>query len=235
MKESQIRILAFGDFYVDAAKRLLLTSDGENMPLMPKAFDTLLYLVERSGKIVGKDELMSAIWAGRIVEENNLTQNISTLRRVLGEKHGENRFIATVPGQGYKFVAEVCAHESVEKLEALAAVPSQESIIQASPLQSPSQLPLPPPPFSINENRRHEAANAKSPGRLWLVALAMICIAGVGAATVYFWRGNATSFSTATVKTVAVLPFKPLLGEVRNEALEMGITDTLINKISSSE
>ena len=124
INESQIGMLAFGDFHVDAAKRLLLNRDGESMPLMPKAFDTLLYLVERSGKIVSKDELMSAIWADRVVEENNLTQNISTLRRVLGERHGENRFIATVPGQGYKFVAEVRAHELVEKLAAAVVVVS---------------------------------------------------------------------------------------------------------------
>lgn len=67
--ESPAGFLAFGNFYVDAAKRLLLTCDGESVPLMPKAFDTLLYLVERSGKIVGKDELMLAIWADRVVEE----------------------------------------------------------------------------------------------------------------------------------------------------------------------
>ena len=135
INDSQIGIFAFGDFYVDAAKRLLLTRDGESMPLMPKAFDTLLYLVERSGRIVSKDELMAAIWADRIVEENNLTQNISTLRRVLGEKHGENRFIATVPGQGYKFVAVVRVHELAEKLAAAVVVdPPPERLMQPMPL-----------------------------------------------------------------------------------------------------
>ncbi len=240
MKESQIGIIAFGDFYIDAAKRLLLTRGGETLPLMPKAFDTLLYLVQRSGKIIGKDELMSAIWADRIVEDNNLTQNISTLRRVLGEKHGENRFIATVPGQGYKFVAEVRPHESAERLAPLAALLLEEPGSSAPPLSPPpappSAVPVSfPPSLSTNEDRRQEAAKERSSGRLWLPALALICAAGVSAAVIYFWRGNETPASTATVKTVAVLPFKPLLGEARNEALEMGITDTLITKISSSE
>src|SRR5678816_35218 len=99
-------VYEFGDFRIDAAKRLLLKGD-EAVPLMPKAFDTLLYLVEHNGKVIERDELMTAIWADTIVEENNLTQNISSLRRVLGEKHGQNQFIATVPGHGYKFVAAV--------------------------------------------------------------------------------------------------------------------------------
>src|SRR5687768_10014901 len=74
---------------------------------MPKALDILLYLVQRAGTVVEKDELMDAIWPDTAVEENNLTQNISALRKALGEKHRDNRFIATVPGRGYKFVAEV--------------------------------------------------------------------------------------------------------------------------------
>ncbi len=79
---------------------------------MPKAFETLLYLVRHSGKVIEKDELMREIWADTIVEENNLTQNISILRRVFGEKPGEHRYIATVPGRGYKFVAKVVLSES---------------------------------------------------------------------------------------------------------------------------
>ena len=237
INEPQTAILAFGDFCVDATKRLLLTGNGESVPLMPKAFDTLLYLVERSGKIVSKDELMSAIWADRIVEENNLTQNISTLRRALGEKHGENRFIATVPGQGYKFVAEVRVRDSAKKLVEPAAVASAppEPVAQPTPHPLPHASPLPAPQFSADSDRSNKAANTKNPTRLWLVALTLIGIVGFSAAGFYFWRENTTPAIAATVKTVAVLPFKPLVGETRNEALEMGITDTLINKISSSD
>ena len=93
INEPQTAMLAFGDFCVNANKRLLLTGNGESVPLMPKAFDTLLYLVERSGKIVSKDELMSAIWADRIVEENNRTQHISILRVCLKQKPNIGRRI----------------------------------------------------------------------------------------------------------------------------------------------
>ena len=115
MDEPQIQIYRFGNFRLDAAKRLLLKSVEEIVPLMPKAFDTLLYLVQNSGKVIEKDELMAEIWADTIVEENNLTQNISILRRVFGEKPGEHRFIVTVPGHGYKFVAEVTKEEEMSE------------------------------------------------------------------------------------------------------------------------
>ena len=101
------RIYGFGDFRLHAGKRLLLGRDGKPVSLTPKAYDTLAYLVERAGAVVDKDELMRAIWPDTAVEENNLNQNVSLLRRALGEGRGEHRYIATVPGRGYQFVAGV--------------------------------------------------------------------------------------------------------------------------------
>jgi TolB-like protein len=98
----------FSKFRLDLQQRLLLSgSDGEPIPLSPKLFDTLLYFVERRGELLDKGTLMRAIWPNVIVEENNLNQNISALRRVLGESPGEHRFIVTEPGRGYRFVADV--------------------------------------------------------------------------------------------------------------------------------
>lgn len=104
MKAENAAIYEFGEFRLDAAKRLFMRADGELVPLTPKVFDTLLYLVQHGGTLVGKDELLNAVWTDTIVEENNLNQNISALRKIFGEKRGEHRFIATVPGQGYKFL-----------------------------------------------------------------------------------------------------------------------------------
>ena len=106
MSAPQLHIFEFGDFRVEAHTRRLLHK-GDSIPLTPKVFDTLLYLVENRGKVVEKDDLMHAVWPDTVVEENNLNQNISTLRRVLGESRGENRFIATIPGKGYRFIAPV--------------------------------------------------------------------------------------------------------------------------------
>ena len=75
--------------------------------LAPKVFDTLLYLVERPGQLIAKRELLEAIWPHVVVEENNLNQAISALRRVLGETPGAHRFIVTEPGRGYRLVASV--------------------------------------------------------------------------------------------------------------------------------
>jgi len=99
-------IYEFGSFRLEAVKRLLLRN-GAPVPLTPKVFDTLLHLVRHQGKVVAKNELMLVIWPDTVVEENNLNQNISTLRRILGETRGENLFIATVPGRGYQFIPAV--------------------------------------------------------------------------------------------------------------------------------
>jgi TolB-like protein/Tfp pilus assembly protein PilF len=106
MSEARARSYEFEDFLVDVDKRLLFRQ-GKAVRLTPKAFDTLLLLVERKGQVISKDDLMREVWPDTAVEENNLNQNISTLRRVLGENRGENRYIATVPGQGYRFVPVV--------------------------------------------------------------------------------------------------------------------------------
>jgi TolB-like protein/Tfp pilus assembly protein PilF len=101
-------IYEFGRFRLDAGQRQLYTDAGrEPIALTARVFDTLLYLVEHHGELLEKRTLIRAVWPNVVVEENNLNQNISTLRRALGEVPGEHRFILTVPGRGYRFVAEV--------------------------------------------------------------------------------------------------------------------------------
>lgn len=109
MASRSAQVYQLGDFRLDPGKRLLLGPAGTPVSLTPKAYDTLVYLVEHVGTVLDKDELMRAIWPDTAVEENNLTQNISLLRRALGEGRGEHRYIATVPGRGYQFIAAVRA------------------------------------------------------------------------------------------------------------------------------
>lgn len=96
----------FGPFRLDATERLLLR-DGMHVPLTPKAFDLLLALVESHGHILGKEELIERIWPDTFVEENNLTKNISALRKLLSEADAAQEFIETIPKRGYRFVARV--------------------------------------------------------------------------------------------------------------------------------
>src|SRR5215203_2918452 len=100
-------VYLFDGFRLDVGKRLLHGPDGKPVALKAKAFDTLLFLVENAGRVIERDELLSALWPDTVVEENNLTQHISSLRRVFGEKPDDHRFIATVAGRGYMFVADV--------------------------------------------------------------------------------------------------------------------------------
>lgn len=100
------RLFEFGPFRLNPQKRIVLR-DNEPIPLTPKCFDLLLALVEHSGEVLVKEELMDTVWQGTAVEEGNLNRHISTLRKVLGESPNDHRFIVTVPGRGYRFVADV--------------------------------------------------------------------------------------------------------------------------------
>ena len=122
MKASTAQLYEFGEFRLDPEKGLLSRSDTP-VPLTPRVFETLLFMVENHGAVLDKERLMEAVWPDSIVEENNLTQNISTLRRIFGETPGSHRFIVTVPGRGYRFVAEVITCEKDASMdERLAAV-----------------------------------------------------------------------------------------------------------------
>src|SRR6266436_3860742 len=102
------RVYAFAGFKLDARRRLLLSAtDGQAVPLPTTAFDALLYLVEHAGELVEKSALMRAVWPHVTVEENSLSQSISVLRRALGEVPSEHRFVVTVQGRGFRFIAEV--------------------------------------------------------------------------------------------------------------------------------
>jgi serine/threonine-protein kinase len=209
MNESQFQIYEFHEFRVDVSKRLLTKGDGEQIPLTPKVFDTLLYLVRHSGKVIEKDELMREIWIDSVVEENNLNQNISILRRVFGEKPGEQRFIVTIAGHGYRFVPEVR--------------PILDFGVGIADIRTKDQI--------TNDDEQKTDGKDPTQNRKWLAAFAVLSVFALGAAGFYLWRGNEKSID-APIKTIAVLPFKPLVLENRNEALEFGLADTLISKLS---
>ena len=90
-------IYEVGDFRLDATRRLLFAKGASDpLPITPKVFETILYFVERPGELLEKDRLLAELWPGLVVEENNLTQVISVVRRVLGETPGENRYLKTL-------------------------------------------------------------------------------------------------------------------------------------------
>lgn len=199
----------FGNFRLDVAERLL-SSDGERVPLSEKAFDTLCVLVRRGNRLVRKDELLNAVWPDAIVEENNLDKNISLLRQVLGERAGKGKFIETVRGHGFRFVPEV---RQIEE-----AGPGKEQS-----KEEPTSITREP------ETRTQKPASVYL--RVSLVAVvALLLVAGV--IGTYFWRRSVPDTET---RTIAVLPFKSLVAQGRDEALELGMADALISKLSEAE
>ncbi len=197
----------FGEFRLDAVRRLLTRLD-QPLRLNSKAFETLLVLVRNRRRIVSKDELMQFLWPDTFVEEVNLAQNISALRKALSETPGENRYIATIPGKGYQFVCDV--------LET-AARPQEPipSVIASDPNRP--QAPIAPP--------SPRASSLTS----W-VSLAALAVV-LAAAASYWLLHRRTSESTA--HSVAVLPFQPLAGGSDDEHLGLGMADAVITRLSN--
>lgn len=238
MSEKHSQIYRFGEFRLDAAKRLFYGRDNKLIALTPKVFDTLLYLVRNDRRVIEKDELMSEIWADSVVEENNLNKNISILRRALGEAKNEHRFIVTIPGRGYKFVAEVrevlelpSVTVNVSGLNEFENLASESNI--ESELQKDGEAEIRNLNTEIHRDANPTSGNKKT-NRLAFIVLAIFIIFSVAAAGFYLRRGNRKTVN-APIKTIAVLPFKPLVRENRSEAFELGMADALINKISASE
>jgi Tol biopolymer transport system component/DNA-binding winged helix-turn-helix (wHTH) protein len=119
----------FGSFRLEPDARLLW-HDGQPVTLTPKAFDTLLVLVRNPGRVLTREELMQEVWPDTFVEEANLTVNISTLRKALGEHPTQHRYIVTVPGRGYRFVAEV-QEMWEEGASGIVREPAAEPVIEA--------------------------------------------------------------------------------------------------------
>ena len=207
----------FGDFELDIEKRFMLKK-GQAIALNPKAFDLLLTLVENRGAVLSKDELLEKVWGNQFVEENNLKVHISTLRKIFGEKKNEHRFIVTVPGKGYKFVAEI--HSGNEEKELVIENHSSSRVIVEK--ENDGRLES-----EIDKCRKlPERTN-----RRWLVALFILGIFAFGVAGFFLWRENG-KFADASVKTIAVLPFKPLAVNDRDESLELGMSDSLITRLA---
>jgi DNA-binding winged helix-turn-helix (wHTH) protein/TolB-like protein len=125
-------VYEFGAFRIDMRKRQLFRGS-EPVQLTAKAFDTLAALISQRGEIVPKSALMEAVWPDTAVEENNLTQQISALRKAFGERASDHKFIVTVPGRGYCFVAQISEKASEEEsYAAVAANPKRISTFSST-------------------------------------------------------------------------------------------------------
>ena len=130
MSRADSGLYNFGPFRVDAQKRLLWRGD-DCVPLTPKAFDVLCVLIQNHGQVIGKEQLLQAVWPDSYVEESNLTQTVFMLRKALAETP-DQRYILTVQGKGYRFAADVVKVSS-EQLTTSAELPEGRSARESTP------------------------------------------------------------------------------------------------------
>ena len=213
MNDPAGKIFEFGPFRLDSGERVLLR-DGKPVALTLKAFGVLLLLVENSGHIVEKNRLMDHVWAGTFVEEGNLKATVSMLRKALADNQGNCGYIETVARRGYRFVSPV--REVVdESTDVVVHERTRQSIIIDEP-QSVS-----------------DRWGNKRP--LYLMLGASLVVLGI-LALVFSLRSRsqptALQVSNPVIKSIAVLPFKPIVAETADESLELGLADTLISRLN---
>lgn len=208
----------FGRFSVNPVERLLLR-DKELVPLTPKTFDILLILLENGGHLVEKEDLMKRVWPHTFVEEGNLTQNVSLLRKALGESANGPQFIETVPRRGYRFVAPVRKVASNGNGNAAAA--------EVTPTQVAVSVEGPPP--TAVQPRWNVLRNRNLIAGLTLVALVVI----VGGVSFFSDRSTAGDVARASsIQSIAVLPFVDEGVGADAEFLDDKIAESLINSLS---
>ncbi len=162
------QVFVFGGFSLDPRQRLLFGPDGEPRLLSGRAFETLLYLVENPDRLIDKQTLMKAVWPNMVVEENNLNQNISIVRRVLGEMPGEHRFVVTVPGRGFRFVAAVNRQDGLAQADPKLKPELPESV--GAPQARPA-VKMSPPELHVTDHLTRVTEARRGPWALVLGAM----------------------------------------------------------------
>jgi eukaryotic-like serine/threonine-protein kinase len=232
-----IGIFRFGEFRVDALARTLRRRE-QTVSISARAFDVLLFLVQNPGRLVTREELLKKVWADTFVDENNLAQSISALRRALAEKPGDNSYIVTVPGRGYQFVSQV---RTIAQ-ENLSLVP--EGAIVSDGL-NPVVLERQTIRTSVITERKEQLQFRGSRNRtvLTLVVLALISILGF-----YSWRqfhnsqpqvgpplNSSIAAAPAARRSVAVLGFRNLSGRPEEAWLSTALAEMLSTELVAGE
>jgi Predicted integral membrane protein len=208
----------FGNFSLHPAERRLLCR-GESVPLTPKVFDTLLLLVKNAGHLVEKETFLKQLWPDAFVEEASLAQNISVLRKVLGDNGNGNKFIETVPKRGYRFVAEV------KDLLDESAVTAKSGGAEA-PADQVLDQPTVPQPLMSAEAQRSKRSSARAAFSMALIAALAIAIA-----TGYvLWRRFHAPAPSAHRVMLAVLPLQNLSGDSTQDYVSDGLTEEMITQ-----
>lgn len=216
-QDAAARVFLFEGYRLDPGNRLL-TIDGREVALPGRAFDLLLVLVEHPGKLLTKEELLSAVWEGSFVEESNLTVAISTLRRALNEDPQDRRFIQTVARRGYRFVAEVRVADAAPAVPVREPEPERVAVVAAAE-------PVGAVPAVV------VAVTRPSPFRSWpLAALYLVLFAALAGGVWLLLKPR------VPLHTLAVLPLTVSANTssgAPGEVELLGMTDALVQQLES--
>ena len=227
MQQTENHSYEFGRFRLITADRVLLR-EGEPVALTPKVFDILLALVENGGRVVEKDDLMKRVWPNTFVEEGNLTQNISLLRKALGETPNGVQFIETVPRRGYRFVGAVRSELSDTGF-GLALHDDEPVLIDSSRSQT-GDLSAPPVTAESAETVSNPSFfRRRMPGFIALATLVVVATVGIVYVT---GIGKAGHASADSIGSIAVLPFVSETSDSDTDYLNEKISESLINSLS---
>jgi TolB-like protein/DNA-binding winged helix-turn-helix (wHTH) protein len=211
--------LAFAGYFLDARKRLLIGPDGTPVNMSSRAFETLHYLASHPHELIDKHRLMKAVWANSVVEENNLNQQISTLRKVLGEAAGNHRFIVTVSGRGYRFVEDV---QRVGSLPFAAEGPRESSAPVAGNGSADDS-----PARNVSDAAARRGWRTLWPGAV----VAAIVVLMVGAAYVVLAGREWGRAVPMEVPSIAVLPFADVSPNHDQGYFADGLSEELLNAL----
>lgn len=248
MSAQEYGVYRFADCELDPREHRLLVR-GQPVALTPKVFETLVLLVERAGHVVGKDELMAALWPRGFVHESNLTKHIWLIRRALGDDEGGDRYIETVPKFGYRFVAKV--YRVPDAVSPNAVIPlrtDSNALTSLVPVAaSPENEEPAPTDLCADETAGLTAVDAPAamsiamvPSRPWrgrtkaaVVGVLLACIALGG---FLFWRshhaGAAQDATALDADAVAVVDFNNLSGDARSAWLGSAMAEMLATEIT---
>jgi DNA-binding winged helix-turn-helix (wHTH) protein/tetratricopeptide (TPR) repeat protein len=201
----------------------LLLRNGEPVSLPPKAFETLVLLIQRSGHLVRKAEVIEAVWPNVFVEEAVVSKSVWMIRNALGEDSKNQHFIQTVPKRGYKFVGDVKEFRETDVVYAQRNVSGNEHAV-AGDAVTDDGLEQPDPDVGAARRVPRERSGA-------YLAFAVVVLAVVGFGALYVASVGTTT--TRGVTRIAVLPLTPIDPASRSVVYEIGVADSLINRINS--
>jgi len=232
MSLTEKEMYQFGPFSLDPAERVI-SRDGTPFPLTPKVFDPLVCLVRHRGRLLTKDELLKEIWPDTFVEEVNLAVNISTLRKAFGESPQDGRYIATVPGRGYRFVAQVQKIPTANGNEQIAMTAGGSTLGSREDLRPLEHAVEPVKQESNGAGHFGFRRDAAKSNRILNLAVSVgIALSLAAAICIYLLLEQRKKNALTAVPSLAVLPFTDLSVAKDQEYFSDGLAEELIDYLA---